>query len=161
MMSVVVTNELHDTIEAWLLAAGQRYTHQRRQLVEILARSTNPLAIPEIIRERSLAQSSVYRNLNDLERAGVVRRLVTDEEYGRYELSEDLTEHHHHVICSRCGTVQDLPLPTDFERRMEQTLGPLARSVGFAEVSHRLDLIGICASCAQVSQRGRGRPDAG
>lgn len=151
MMSDVATGELHDTIKARLLAAGQRYTHQRRQLVEILARSGNPLAIPEILEGRGLAQSSVYRNLGDLERAGVVRRLVTDEEYGRYELSEDLTEHHHHVICSNCGTVQDLPMPAAFEHRMEETLGRLGRSVGFAEVSHRLDLIGLCASCAEGS----------
>jgi Fur family transcriptional regulator, ferric uptake regulator len=148
MMTDVVTDELHDTIRARLVAAGQRYTPQRRQLVEILARSGNPLTIPEILRGRGLAQSSVYRNLADLERARVVRRLVTDEEYGRYELSEDLTEHHHHVICSHCGTVQDLPMPADFERRLEQTLDRRARSVGFAEVSHRLDLIGLCSSCA-------------
>jgi Fur family transcriptional regulator, ferric uptake regulator len=151
MMSGVATGELHDTVRARLLAVGQRYTHQRRRLVEILTRSGNPLTIPEILRGRGLAQSSVYRNLGDLERAGVVRRLVTDEEYGRYELSEDLTEHHHHVICSRCGTVQDLPMRAEVERRMEETLGRLARSVGFAEVSHRLDLIGVCASCAQGS----------
>jgi Fe2+ or Zn2+ uptake regulation protein len=150
-MSDQLTGELHDTIRARLATAGQRYTHQRRQLVEILARSGKPVAIPEILRGTGLAQSSVYRNLSDLERAGVVRRLVTDEEYGRYELSEDLTEHHHHVICSNCGTVQDLPLPADFERRMEHTLGRLSRSVGFAEVSHRLDLIGLCASCARGS----------
>jgi len=151
MMSEVATGELHDTVRARLLAVGQRYTHQRRKLVEILTRSGNPLTIPEILRRRGLAQSSVYRNLGDLERAGVVRRLVTDAEHGRYELSEDLTEHHHHVICSRCGTVQDLPMRADVERRMEETLGRLARSVGFAEVSHRLDLIGVCASCAQGS----------
>jgi Fe2+ or Zn2+ uptake regulation protein len=150
-MSEVATGELHDTVRARLLAVGQRYTHQRRRLVDILTRSGNPLTIPEILRGRRLPQSSVYRNLGDLERAGVVRRLVTDEEYGRYELSEDLTEHHHHVICSRCGTVQDLPMRADVERRMEETLGRLARSVGFAEVSHRLDLIGVCASCAQGS----------
>ena len=148
MMTDVVTDELHQTIKARLLAAGQRYTHQRRQLVEILAGSGNPVTIPEILQGRGLAQSSVYRNLADLERASVVRRLVTDEEYGRYELSEDLTEHHHHVICSSCGTVQDLPMPADFERRLEQTLDRRARSVGFAEVSHRLDLIGLCSSCA-------------
>ena len=151
MMSEVATGELHDTVRARLLAVGQRYTHQRRRLVDILTRSGNPLTIPEILRGRRLPQSSVYRNLGDLERAGVVRRLVTDEEYGRYELSEDLTEHHHHVICSRCGTVQDLPMRADVERRMEETLGRLARSVGFAEVSHRLDLIGVCASCARGS----------
>jgi Fe2+ or Zn2+ uptake regulation protein len=151
MITGVPTSELHDTIKTRLLAAGQRYTNRRRQLVEILARSGKPVALPEILRGRSLAQSSVYRNLSVLERAGVVRRLVTDEDYGRYELSEDLTEHHHHVICSNCGTVQDLPMPAEFERRLDQTLDRVARTAGFAEVSHRLDLFGLCADCAEHS----------
>lgn len=151
MMSDVLTGELHDAIRSRLHAAGQRYTHRRRRLVEILARSGKPVSMPEILRGSGLAQSSVYRNLSDLERAGVVRRLVTDEEHGRYELSEELTEHHHHVICSSCGTVQDLPMPPDFERRIERTLDRLSRSAGFAEVSHRLDLIGLCAACARRS----------
>jgi Fur family transcriptional regulator, ferric uptake regulator len=153
VMAELPREELHDLVEGRLRASGQRYTQRRRRLVEILARSRKPVAIPEILRRKGLAQSSVYRNLSELERAGVVRRLVTDEEFGRYELAEDLTEHHHHVICSSCGTVHDLPLPADFERRLEQTLSRLSRSAGFAEVGHRLDLIGLCSDCAERTWR--------
>ena len=140
--------DLHETIRSRLSASGRRYTGQRRRLVEILARSGNPVAIPDILRRRGLAQSSVYRNLGDLERAGVVRRVMTDEEHGRYELAEDLTGHHHHVICSGCGKVEDLPLPAKVEEMIEETLDRVARSAGFAEVDHRLDLIGLCSDCA-------------
>jgi Fur family ferric uptake transcriptional regulator len=141
--------DLHETVAVRLRAAGHRYTGQRKRLVDILARAGNPVAIPEILRgRRDLALSSVYRNLGDLETAGVVRRVVTDEEYSRYELTEDLTEHHHHLICSGCGLVQDLPMPADFEATMDRTLDRLAGRAGFAEVSHRLDLIGLCAGCA-------------
>jgi Fe2+ or Zn2+ uptake regulation protein len=153
MMAEVPRNELHDLVEGRLRASGRRYTHRRRRLVEILARSGKPVAIPEILRRRGLPQSSVYRNLGELERAGVVRRLVTDEEFGRYELAEDLTEHHHHVICSSCGTVHDLPMPATFERDLEETLNRVSRAAGFAEVSHRLDLIGLCAECAERTRR--------
>src|SRR5205814_2363608 len=80
------------------------YTRNRRTLVEALDESDRPVSIPELLGERrDLAQSSAYRNLAVLERAGVVRRIVTSDEFARYELAEDLTEHHHHLICSVCG----------------------------------------------------------
>lgn len=143
--------DLHATVERRLRASGQRYTGQRRRLVDILARAGSPLALPDILRgRRDLAQSSVYRNLVGLEHAGVVQRVMTDEEHGRYELAEDITGHHHHLICQRCGRVQDLPLPGEFERTLDRTLDRVAGRAGFAEVSHRLDLIGICGDCATV-----------
>lgn len=145
-----MTEDLHATVESRLRATGHRYTGQRRRLVGILARAGNPLALPEILRgRRDLAQSSVYRNLSDLEHAGVVRRVAIDEEYGHYELTEDLTGHHHHLICSGCGRVQDLAMPADLERALDRTLDRLARGAEFAEVSHRLDMIGLCGPCAE------------
>ena len=130
-------------------ATGQRYTAQRRRLVEILERARMPLTIPDILRaRRGLAQSSAYRNLAALVQAGVVRRLITDEGFGRFELTEDLTEHHHHLICSNCGRVEDVTIPAQLERTVDRTVDQLARRSGFASVSHRLDLIGRCRACA-------------
>ena len=130
-------------------ATGQRYTAQRRRLVEILERARTPLTIPDILRgRRGLAQSSAYRNLAALVQAGVVRRLITDEGFGRFELTEDLTEHHHHLICSNCGRVEDVTIPAQLERTVDRTVDRLARESGFASVSHRLDLIGRCRACA-------------
>ena len=61
---------------------GQRYTDNRRQLVALLASSDAPLTIPEILTDRpDLAQSSVYRNLAVLERAGLVQRIVTTDDW--------------------------------------------------------------------------------
>lgn len=149
MTPVAGSLDIHATVESRLRATGQRYTGQRRRIVEILLRAGHPLAITEIMRgRRNLAQSSVYRNLSGLEHAGVVRRVTTDDEFGLYELTEELTGHHHHLICQSCGRVQDLPLPGDFERALDRTLDRVAAEAGFAEVSHRLDLIGLCADCA-------------
>ena len=142
-------DQLHDTAARRLRDRGRRYTAQRRRLVDILARAGSPLSIPEIMRgRRGLAQSSVYRNLGGLEHAGVVRRVVTEEDHGRYELTEDLTGHHHHLVCSNCGRMEDVDLPPDFESAVDRTLDRLARRAGFASVSHRLDLIGRCRDCA-------------
>jgi Fur family ferric uptake transcriptional regulator len=140
---------VHDTAARRLREDGQRYTSQRRRLVQILARAGSPVSIPEILRGgRGLAQSSVYRNLVVLEQAGVTRRVVTEEDHARYELTEDLTGHHHHLVCSNCGRVEDVDLPTDFESSVDKTLERLARRAGFASAGHRLDVIGRCRNCA-------------
>ena len=64
-----------------------------------------------------LPQSSIYRNLSVLEQAGVVRRVITEDEFARYELTEAFTEHHHHLICSNCGKVEDVTIPGDLRDR--------------------------------------------
>ena len=142
-------SDLHVEIAARLKRDTQRYTRNRRTLVEILRKAKQPLAIPDILRaKRGLPQSSVYRNLTVLERSHVVRRVITGEDYAHFELVEDLTEHHHHLVCSRCGAVEDVQIPPKLERSMEQALDAIAESSGFTTVSHRLDLLGTCRNCA-------------
>jgi Fe2+ or Zn2+ uptake regulation protein len=148
-MTRPATLDLHQTIEQRLHAVSQRYTRQRRRLVEGLQRAAKPLSIADMLKGSTrLPQSSVYRNLAALEQAGVVRRVVTEGEFGRYELAEDLTEHHHHVMCSSCGRVEDITIPKDLEQRMDTAIDRVARETGFASVNHRFDLIGTCGSCA-------------
>jgi Fur family ferric uptake transcriptional regulator len=147
-----VASELHGTAESRVRSAGQRYTEQRRRLVDILSRAGSPQTITEILRgRRDLAQSSVYRNLAVLEQAGVVHRVHADDEFARFELTESLTGHHHHLICSTCGRVEDVAVPKSFERTMNRTIDQLAAGAGFATVSHRLDLFGRCRNCASGS----------
>jgi len=132
-----------------LAADDQRYTPQRRGLVTLLAAAAQPLTIPELLeRQPGLAQSSAYRNLAVLERAGVVHRIVTADEFARYELAEDLTHHHHHhLICSSCGGVTDFEVAEAVERELETALTAVATRAGFAVRHHRLDLVGTCARC--------------
>ena len=141
-------SEIHEAVEMRLRSVGQRYTAQRRALVEALRRAGNPVAIPDLADpRRGLPQSSVYRNLAVLEQAGAVRRVVTGEEFGRYELAEDLTEHHHHLVCRSCGAVEDVAVTPSFERQVARTVTDVADRTGFSAVSHRLDLIGTCRNC--------------
>ena len=143
-----MSDDLHVEVGTRLKRAGQRYTSKRRALVDILRASSQPMAIPDILRDRRLAQSSVYRNLTVLERAHVARRVVTGEDYARFELAEDLTEHHHHLVCSSCGTVEDVTISSRLEHSMERALDGVAAETGFTTVSHRFDLIGTCRNCA-------------
>jgi len=144
--------DLDTTVEARLRDAGQRYTPQRRDLLHLLAQAASPVSIPQILADGDeLKQSSVYRNLAALEQAGVVRRVPTDEEYGRYELAEELIGHHHHLVCSNCGTMRDVEVPAELEQTLDRTLDRIAKRAGFARVEHRLDLLGLCGNCAAMA----------
>lgn len=133
-----------------LARAGQRRTPNRARLVDVLAASDRPVTIPEILDAApGLAQSSVYRNLVVLEHAGVVHRIVTNDEFTRFELTELVTgRHHHHLVCVSCGSVADVPAAAGLERSVEQAADEIARTTGFHTEAHRIDLVGRCRRCA-------------
>jgi Fe2+ or Zn2+ uptake regulation protein len=144
-----MATDLHATAAARLREDGQRYTANRRALVEALEAAEHPLTIPELLARRAdMPQSSAYRNLAVLERAGVVDKLVTADEFARFELAEDLTEHHHHLICDGCGSVADLPADPELEALLDTVVARAAAATGFRVDAHRVDLVGRCADCA-------------
>lgn len=141
-------DELDNEITALLRQAQQRYTKGRRALIAVLRTLGQPATIPQILdADEGLAQSSVYRNLTVLEDAGVVTRIVTNDEFARYELAEKLTEHHHHLICNACGDVTDFSLGNRTEANLDRALHEVADRLGFTVEGHRLDLVGVCNDC--------------
>jgi Fur family transcriptional regulator, ferric uptake regulator len=152
--SGAVATEVEASIAERLRSMGQRLTPKRRALVEVMTRARHPMTIGEILaQDGSLALSSAYRNLTVLEHAGVVRRVVTEEDFARFELAEDLTEHHHHLMCEACGLVEDFEVRPQLERSVDAELASIASRRGFVVRSHRIDVIGLCPSCAARSDR--------
>ena len=140
--------DLDEEVTGLLRRADQRYTTGRRRLVTALQSGGGPLTITQILDvDGTLAQSSVYRNLTILEEVGAVSRVVTHDDYARYELAEHLTGHHHHLICSTCGDVADFSLDADTESELDRALDRAAEAFGFKAEAHRLDLLGECGDC--------------
>lgn len=140
--------DIHADAQRRLDEIEQRYTTGRRTLVDTLASAAHPLTIQQVLeRVDSMPQSSAYRNLSVLEDAGVVHRIVTTDDFARFELAEHLTEHHHHLICSDCGDVVDFTLPADLEQQLDRDLADAADAAGFQASQHNLDLVGTCARC--------------
>jgi Fe2+ or Zn2+ uptake regulation protein len=145
----VKPDELRETVANRLRSVGQRLTANREALVDTLTEAPRPLTIPEILElRRGLAQSSVYRNLVVLEETGIVHRVVGADEFARWELAEDLAGHHHHLICATCGRVEDVPASAGLERSVAAAAAAITRTTGFRTQHHRLDLVGVCATCA-------------
>jgi Fe2+ or Zn2+ uptake regulation protein len=114
----------------------------------LLVSAGHPVSIGDIAeRLPGLPRSSAYRHLTDLHAAGLVRRVTASDEFTRFELAEDLTEHHHHLLCMNCGKVIDVTLPASFELQASEAISELADAEGFQAHSHRLDVLGLCAAC--------------
>ena len=77
----------------------------------------------------------------------VVRRIQTADEFARYELTEDLTEHHHHLVCTSCASVLDYAPSARLERSMAQAMAEIEAETGFQLDTHRVDLVGLCGNC--------------
>ncbi|MBC8364912.1 MAG: transcriptional repressor [Actinobacteria bacterium] len=140
--------DLHAAVDLRLRAAGLRNSRSRQVVVDVLVRAGRPLSLPEILdTDAELAQSSAYRNLGELVDAGVARRVESADDHARFELHESLTGHHHHLVCTSCGRVEDFDVPDDFEAGID-VMVDAAESQGFRIDAHRFDLLGRCARCA-------------
>lgn len=148
MQAQEMTDDLHSVAERRLRRIDQRYTSGRRAIIELLVRAGHPVSIEDIAAQLpGVPRSSAYRHLTDLQAAGLIRRVTSSDEFTRFELAEDLTEHHHHLLCINCGKVTDITLPAGLEQQVTGAITKLADMEGFQAHSHRLDVLGLCATC--------------
>ena len=144
-MSISEDIDINEIAAFQLQTINQRYTKNRRKLIEILLKTSKPITINQILESDSkLAQSSVYRNLAVLEQAGLVVKIITNDDHAHYELAEHILDHHHHIICSPCGEILDFHLSEKIEKALENSLKEIADDLGFSIDRHRLDLLGTC-----------------
>lgn len=143
-----MNTDLHVTVRDQLQRTRQRYTQGRKALVEQLHASGRPVTIPELIDDGAdQSQSSLYRNLAILEQCGVVHRLASVDDVARYELDEAITGHHHHVICTTCGRIDDITLPDRLETALDKAADQVGDESGYELSGHRLELVGTCGDC--------------
>jgi Fur family ferric uptake transcriptional regulator len=140
--------------EAELRRTGHRSSMPRAAVLELLGRQRCVLSANEIAHElrasgHAVGVATVYRTLDLLESLKLVQRLDVGAGGARYEPALPGGEHHHHLVCDRCGRVtafEDPPL----ERAIEKLAGRLDYRVG----EHDVVLRGSCPDCV----RGRSRP---
>ncbi len=139
-----------DRAEAALAAAGRRRGGARRALLELLGEQRCALTVAEIEQElhvrspRPVSRASVYRILDELERAGLVARVETGQAIVRYERAHDAEgAHHHHLVCDSCGVVMPFS-----DAALERAIDELSERVPLAVSEHEIVLHGACSSCS-------------
>lgn len=129
----------------------QRMTRQRSAVAELLAdlddfRSAQQ--IHEALRERGdeVGLATVYRTLQRMADRGEVDVLRADDGEARYRRCSR-REHHHHLVCRRCGTAVEVDGPG-----VEEWARTVGAAHGFTDVAHTMELVGTCAGCAREEQ---------
>ncbi|MXZ94554.1 MAG: transcriptional repressor [Acidimicrobiaceae bacterium] len=146
--SPLSTSDLHAAVSLRLAHHDYRYTRGRRRLVEAILAAGQPVTLPDIVvAAPGLAPSSVYRNLDVLERSGVVNRITAGGGHAYFEFAEPLLSHHHHLVCVDCGSIEDVFLDDELEASVDRSLAEVAGRAGFTPLRHSLDLHGRCAGC--------------
>ncbi len=84
--------------------------------------------------------ATVYRVLTQFESAGLVTRHHFDEGHSVFELN--LGEHHDHILCVKCGKVDEFFDPVIEERQHE-----IAKKQGYTITDHALVVYGVCPDC--------------
>jgi Fur family ferric uptake transcriptional regulator len=134
---------------ATLEREGFRAGAARTRVVAALARQNCCATAQEIADELRDDQgrvgiASVYRALEVLDRLGLVHRLDVGDGSARYEAAQPGGEHHHHVVCDRCGQVSPFE-----DERLEAAIHALAERVEHVIDAHDVVLRGACADCVQ------------
>ena len=126
---------------------GYRMTPPRRRLASLLNAKSGSFSAEAISEELpTVGRATVYRTLKLLVDAGVLCKTALPDGAPRY--SFDDARHHHHVICARCGRVEEFRKPV-----VERLLREMAKEVGGAIVGHRVELYVTCAQCLSQAQQ--------
>ena len=123
-----------------------RRTRQRALIYAIVAGTgTHPTAdwVYARARERMprLSLGTVYRNLQRLAADGRIRAI---EAWGKTTRWDADLSAHHHFVCTGCGAIRDVEKPEGEDARV----AALFSLPGFTVTGHRLELEGLCPSCA-------------
>ena len=145
----MATTSLDRQVEGQLRQHGIRYTSGRRAVVRVLAAAEGPRSAAELHSDLAptVPLSSLYRSLTVLEEAGVLAPHHGTKGLTRYEIAEWLAGHHHHLVCTGCGSVEDIQIPEGHERRLRDLIADVASAAGFAPTDHSLEIEGNCPRC--------------
>jgi Fur family ferric uptake transcriptional regulator len=126
---------------------GLKITPQRLELISLLSQLKKPMSAHEIKakwKQGDIDTVTLYRALDALVDASIVRRVDLQHGHTDYELVMP-GEHHHHLVCTSCGTIEDFAGCPG--KNMEKLA--LKSSSMFASLrEHSLEFFGTCKACA-------------
>ena len=136
-----MTNETEQLKEA-----GLKVTLPRLKILKILESSRQHHLSAEDVYKRLLSANeeiglaTVYRVLTQFESASLVIRHNFEGGHSVFELAG--SEHHDHIVCLKCGKVEEFH-DTQIEKRQEK----IAEELGFELTDHSLNMFGLCPKC--------------
>lgn len=125
---------------------GYRLTKQREKILGVL--NTKPQSVEDVLlalksQRIAVDKVTVYRTLNCFVDLGIAGKTQFRESVAKYELLEK-SDHHHHLVCDNCGSVEDIPLNED------NLIQKVNDKTDFQIKSHTLEFFGLCGQCRSL-----------
>lgn len=126
--------------------AGLKVTLPRMKILEILESSdTRHMSAEEVYKQlietgKDIGMATVYRVLTQFEAAGLVARHNFESGHSVYEINQG--HHHDHILCIRCGKVDEF-----YDEIIEQRQREIAQQSGYDMTDHSLYIYGVCKTC--------------
>lgn len=138
---------LRERLNAYMEKKGLRSTAQRRLIIDTFFEGTSHMTIEDLlaavrVHEPSIGYATVYRTLKLLAECGVASERHFGDGPSRYELADDASAHHDHLICTSCRRIIEFEEP-----RIEAIQDEIAARYGFEVHSHKHEMYGLCAAC--------------
>ena len=136
---------------------GYRITVARQAILEVLSKNSKHLSAEDIYfavhRDYpNIGLTTVYRTLEVLVQLALVFKFDFGDGRARYELTEgpEKKQHHHHLICTKCGRIIDYTDFIDDEiELLKRTEKGLSRKYNFEIKEHLIQFYGLCDRCRQ------------
>ena len=131
-----------------LASKNASVTNPRLVVLELLLNENRPLTIEQITKllEGQIAQSTLYRVINDLINFSLVSEFTTPENTMVVELRNN-DKHHHHIFCQSCGSINDIELSSELENSLSKEVKDIGEQLSITINDHSLELFGICKPC--------------
>ena len=141
------TGELKERWRTYVQDRRLNVTAQREAIVEQFLRTRDHVSIDELLlkvrkRHPKVGYATVYRTLKLLAECGVASERRFGDGLSRYELADDASTHHDHLICIACGKIVEFEEP-----RIEELQDEIALRYGFEITSHKHEMYGTCPEC--------------
>lgn len=126
--------------------AGLKVTLPRIKILEILENAeAHHLSAEDVYRillesSKDIGLATVYRVLTQFEEAGLVVRHNFEGGHSVFEL--DHGHHHDHLVCIKCGKVEEF-----VDAMIEERQKTVAEKAGYTITDHSLNIYGICGVC--------------
>ena len=125
-------------------------TDQRQVILDVVKKADAHLSADEIyekVRRKipKISMGTVYRNLDILSSCGFIRKLEPDYPQMRFDGN---TEDHYHVLCIRCGSIEDIAVPQS-QGTLETLKNALGRMTRYGIFGHKLEFVGLCPDCME------------
>ena len=124
--------------------SGLKITSTRLDVLEVFFKNDKPVTAFFICKKLNgkINEATVYRTLSSFEEKGILKRVDLRGDSVFFELNSD---HHHHIVCTKCGSIEDFKENNDIEKLLRRVV---EKSSKFNKIQeHSLELFGFCKMC--------------